>query len=109
VLQAINDWGAAVSSEAQQLLAYNIVLADLERQTGTILETHGLVFAEERFRAAGPLLGLAGCKAEYPAALPPVGEPERYPGTGKPSEEAFDLQDPTKRGPKEPEKPRPVP
>jgi outer membrane protein TolC len=109
VLQALNDWGNAVTSEAQQLLAYNIALANMERQTGTILETHGLVFAEERFRSAAPLLGLAGCKAQYPAALPPVGEPERYPGTGKPSEEALDLRDPTKRDLKEPEKPRPVP
>ena len=55
MLQALNDWGNAVSSEAQQLLTYNIALATLERQTGTILETHGLVFDEERFRAAGPL------------------------------------------------------
>ena len=54
-MQALNDWGNAVSSEAQQLLTYNMALAILERQTGTILETHGLVFNEERFRAAGPL------------------------------------------------------
>ena len=54
VLQALNDWGSAVSSEARTLIDYNVLLASLERQTGTILETHGLVFIEERFRAAGP-------------------------------------------------------
>ena len=77
VLQALNDWGNAVSSEAQQLLNYNIALATLERQTGTILETHGLVFDEERFRAAGPL----PCRDRlYPSAQPPVGSPQLYPG-----------------------------
>ena len=30
VLQALNDWGTAVSSEAQQLLNYNVALAALE-------------------------------------------------------------------------------
>ena len=107
VLQALNDWGNAITSEAQQLLAYNITLADMERQTGTILETHGLVFAEERFRAAAPLLGLAGCKAEYPAALPPVGAPERYPPTGEPSENTFDLRNPATRDTTPPDKPPP--
>jgi outer membrane protein TolC len=94
VLQALNDWGTAVSSEAQQLLNYNIALAALERQTGTILETHGLVFAEERFRAAGPLLV---CPRPYPAATVPVGGSRRYPGTGEPSEDAFDLRNPDPR------------
>jgi outer membrane protein TolC len=109
VLQALNDWGNAVTSEAQQLLAYNIALADMERQTGTILETHGLVFAEERFRAAAPLLGLAGCKAEYPAALPPVGAPERYPPTDEPAENAFDLRNPAPRDTPQDKPPPPVP
>jgi hypothetical protein len=94
VLQALNDWGNAVSAEAQQLLIYNIALATLERQTGTILETHGLVFAEERFRAAGPLL----CHEPlYPAAQPPLGQPQWYPGSGQPSENAFDLRNPAPR------------
>jgi len=56
VLQALNDWGNAITSEAAALLNYNIALANLERRTGTILGTHGLVFHEERFRAAGPFL-----------------------------------------------------
>jgi outer membrane protein TolC len=91
VLQALNDWGNAVSSEAQQLLAYNIALATLERQTGTILETHGLVFSEERFGAAGPLRWR---EREYPHAQPPVGSPQLYPGTNEPAENSFDLKNP---------------
>jgi outer membrane protein TolC len=106
VLQALNDWGNAVSSEAQQLLNYNISLAVLERQTGTILETHGLVFAEERFRAAGPLL----CHDRlYPFAQPPVGFPHLYPGTGTPAEDAFDLRNPAQRDRKPPEEELPKP
>jgi outer membrane protein TolC len=101
VLQALNDWGTAVSSEAQQLLTYNIALAALERETGTILDTHGLVFYEERFKAAGPL-GILGHGRMYPYADVPAGEPHRYPGTSKPSENAFDLTNPAPRE----EKPR---
>jgi outer membrane protein TolC len=94
VLQALNDWGNAVLSEALQLLIYNTSLAALEQQTGTILETHGLVFVEERFRAAGPLI----CRDRlYPFALPPTGRPQEYPGTGAPAENAFDLRNPTER------------
>ena len=42
VLLAISDWGNSVSNEAQTLSQYNTELANLERQTGTILETHGV-------------------------------------------------------------------
>lgn len=91
VLQSLNDWGNAVSTEAQQLLAYNISLATLERETGTILETHGLVFNEERFRAAGPI----PCHDRlYPEAVVPTGTPRFAPGTDQPSEEVFDLKKP---------------
>ncbi len=96
VLQALNDWGNAVSSEAQQLLSYNISLATLERRTGTILETHGLVFSEERFRAAGPL-GVCGHDRLYPSAVVPGGCPQRYPSTGQPAENVFDLTNPAPR------------
>jgi outer membrane protein TolC len=114
VLQAVTDWGNAISSEAQQLINYNVTLAALERQTGTILETHGLVFFEERFRAAGPLGLLCGPDRDYPSATVPAGEPRRYPNTGQPGEKAFDLKDPTPRRPdKEPPEvwppPRPLP
>jgi outer membrane protein TolC len=112
VLEALNSWGTAVSSEARTLLDYNVSLAVLERQTGTILETHGLVFAEERFRAAGPLL----CKQLYPYAQPPVGAPHLYPGSGQPSEDSFELRNPARREPRpaveqlpEPRRLEPVP
>ncbi|MDZ4821011.1 MAG: TolC family protein [Planctomycetota bacterium] len=55
VLQAITDWGNAVSNENQFLALYNIELANLAAETGTILETHGIRFYEERFRSVGPL------------------------------------------------------
>jgi outer membrane protein TolC len=106
VLQALNDWGNAVSSEAQQLLVYNASLVALEQETGTILETHGLVFVEERFKAAGPLLRLR----DYPFAQPPAGSPRQYPSTGMPSEDSFDLRNPTVRtNPPQEELPRPRP
>lgn len=98
VLQAINDWGNAVISESRTLLTYNIALASLERQTGTILETHGLVFFEERFRAAGPL-GIFGPGRLYPSAIVPTGAPTQYPPTSGRSEDAFNLRSPSPRGP----------
>lgn len=92
VLQAINDWGNAVSAEAQALTTYNTALATLERQTGTILETHGLVFMEEQFRAAGPI----PCHpAYYPRATRYDGNPARYPGGDEPAENSFDLRKPS--------------
>ena len=96
VLQAITDFGNAVVSEAQALTTYNIALVQLERQTGTVLETHGLVFQEERFRAAGPL-GVCGHDQLYPAATRPVGAPARYPPRPDPAENAFDLRNPDPR------------
>ncbi len=55
VLQAVTDWGTAVTSEYQALISYNTELARLEQHTGTILETHGVRFVEERYRSIGPL------------------------------------------------------
>lgn len=94
VLQALNDWGAAISSEAGALLAYNVALAALERRTGTILETHGLFFQEERTRFAGPLLLR---KRAYPSAIRPEGTPNIRPGGAHPSEQFFDLREPAPR------------
>ena len=109
VLQALNDWGNAVSSEAQQLLSYNVALATLERRTGTILETHGLVFSEERLRAAGPLL-MPCCDRFYPSAVVPGGSPHLHPGTGEPAENSFDLRNPSPRDAKpEAKPPQPAP
>lgn len=96
VLQALNDWGTVITSEARALIDYNVLLATLERQTGTILETHGLVFVEERFQAAGPLC-LPMHDRAYSMDLKPTGEPTQYPATGSPSENAFDLKRPTER------------
>jgi outer membrane protein TolC len=93
VLQAITDWGNAVSSEAQALAQYNIELANLERQTGTILETHGVHFVEERFRSIGPL----GRCAEWPcypkSVVPGPNEP-KYPTTAEPAEKLFEHEKP---------------
>jgi outer membrane protein TolC len=91
VLQALNDFGNAVSSEAGALLSYNVALATLERQTGTILETHGLIFVEERHRFAGPL---PGHPRDYATDMPAAGTPTRYPSSGQPGENSFDLRNP---------------
>lgn len=103
VLQALTDWGDAVTAEAAALLGYNVALATLERKTGTVLETHGVVFYEERFGAAGPL----GCKHPcfYPQALKPAGAPNLYPGRNEPAENYFDLRNPVQRAPGTPPPP----
>jgi hypothetical protein len=93
VLQAISDWGNAVSSQSQALAQYNSELANLERQTGTILETHGIRFFEERFGSLGPL-GRLAAPVCYPLALPPEPNADRYPASDRPSEESFDLTPP---------------
>lgn len=93
VLQAITDWGNSISNEAAALTAYNTQLANLERQSGTILETHGVTFYEERYGSIGPW-GRMALPASYPQALPPSENAGRYSDSGEPSEEKFDLQDP---------------
>jgi outer membrane protein TolC len=95
VLQAITDWGNAVSAEAQALTEYNVELANLERQTGTILETHGVVFHEERWQAVGP----CGCLAPtrpYPSSMSPGPNAGIYPAGKEPAENFFDLKPPVK-------------
>jgi outer membrane protein TolC len=94
VLQAITDWGNAVSSEAQSLAQYNIELANLERQTGTILETHGIRFVEERFRSIGPLGRCADWPCYPKAVIPGPNEP-KYPSTDEPAEKALEREKPT--------------
>ncbi|MEL6107820.1 MAG: TolC family protein, partial [Planctomycetota bacterium] len=96
VLQAISDWGNAVSSEAQALSQYNTELANLELQTGTILESHEIVFFEERFRGIGPLGRLAPEEC-YPYRQPPSPSADIYGSGEKPSEEYFGLEDPVER------------
>lgn len=95
VLQAITDWGNAVSSESQALTQYQTQLALLEQDTGTILETHGVRFWEERYRSLGPLGGLGHGQC-YPKALPPTPNTIKYPTENRPAEEFFDLEDPLK-------------
>jgi outer membrane protein TolC len=100
VLQAITDWGNAVSSEAQALAQYNIELANLERQTGTILETHGVRFFEERSAFAGPL-GRLQKHRKYPTSMPPSANAPRYPDKGEPAEKMLERDVPSFRDPKE--------
>lgn len=96
VLQAIQDWGNSVSAEANALSQYNTELANLERQTGTILETHGVRFVEERYGSIGPL-GRAALPVPYPERLPPTPNTPIYPKSDKPSETSFDLHNPAAR------------
>ena len=95
VLQAITDWGNAVSSESQSLTQYNIELASLEQETGTILETHGVRFFEERYASLGPLGQLGHCR-DFPHAVPPKGTEAAPPTSVRPAENFFELEDPLK-------------
>ncbi len=92
VLQAITDWGNSVSNEARALALYNIELANIERATGTILDTHGVRFFEERFAAIGPL-GERRPRC-YPAQARPSPNTDRYTDGDKPAEESFNLTPP---------------
>lgn len=96
VLQAITDWGNAVSAEAQTLTQYNTELANLERNTGTILETHSIHFYEERFAAIGPGGRLAK-PATYPESLRPTPTKRTYDEMTIPAENVFELRDPVQR------------
>ncbi len=88
VLQALTDWGNAVSAEAQSLSQYNAELARLEQRTGTILEAHGVRFYEERFQAIAPL-GLLPYTTSYPRDLRPTENADRYPRSEQPADELF--------------------
>ncbi len=105
VLQAIASWGDAVSAEAQSLTQYNSELANLERETGTILEAHGVRFLEERYRFAGPMCGL---ECNYASGLSPTDNVDQYPIGEQPSEEAFELTSPIHEPDPKPEPPPPV-
>ncbi len=102
-LRALTAWGDAVNAESAALLSYNVQLATLERETGTILETHGLVFNEERFRAAGPF---GFMKRTYPGPVQVEGEPTRYPAR-EPRDNALGVKKPEVTGlPMPPEAPK---
>ena len=106
VLQAITDWGNAVTSEASSLTQYNSTLAALENETGTILDTHGVVFVEERFCAVGPL-GKHYPSECYPRSLRPQKNTTRYTDSDEAAENAFDLENFPTSGKKSDEKPYP--
>lgn len=92
VLVAIADWGNAVSAEANALASYNTELASIERQTGTILETHNVRFLEEQWQFAGPLLKH---EVSYPADVRPQASDEaHYIDGDEPAENFFDLSNP---------------
>lgn len=92
-LLAITDWANAVAAEAQALTAYNTDLASLEERSGTILETHGIRFIEERFGSVGPLGWCVEDSQNYPLDLKPTPNNPRYEATKQASEEAFELND----------------
>ena len=93
VLQAITDWGNTISAEAQSPTNYNTELANLELETGTILQSHGILFFEERHRNIGPL-GCFGRGRHYPGSTPPTPNEDRYGTSDEPAEEFFNLDDP---------------
>lgn len=98
VLLAITNYGNAVSNEAQAVVQYNSALATLERQTGTILESHGVFFFEERFTSIGPK-GRFEPPRHYPHSHVPKGPANRYENGQRPAEEVFDLKPPQIRRP----------
>jgi outer membrane protein TolC len=91
VLQAITDWGNNVALEARAITQFNVELANLEQETGTILETHGVRFVEERYCAFRPLSSTGHL---YPRDIRPTPNANRYPDSGKPAEDTFDLTQP---------------
>jgi len=100
---ALADWGNAISAESQALAQYNTELATLEYQTGTILESHGIRFVEERYGSIGPL-GRAFRPRCYPKDRRPCPGPPRYPAGTERSENFFDLDAPipSRRTPAQP-------
>jgi outer membrane protein TolC len=90
VLIAISDLANNTSNQAQALTIYNSLLAELELQTGTILETHGVRFFEERYGSIGPLGRLAQPVC-YPQSTPPTPNYDRYPIGNQPAEHIFNV------------------
>ncbi len=94
VLTAITDWGNAVSQEARSITQYNTELANVESQTGSILETHGIRFIEERYGSIAPtLFGVNRPTRAYPESLRINGSDDRYTESATNSDSAFDLED----------------
>lgn len=93
VLQAISDWGNTISNEANALTQYNTQLANLERQTGTILETHSVYFLQESQYWIGPHGRFCDMRA-YPSSTQPTENSDLYEDSAEPAERSFDLQAP---------------
>ena len=87
--------------EANALAQYNTELANLELETGTILESHGVRFFEERYGSIGPL-GRLGRGRLYPETMRPGENEPKYRNGKEPAENFFELDDPLKPKP-EPE------
>lgn len=107
-INALTDWGNSVSQEAQALAQYNTELANLERQTGTILETHGVFFSEDRFCSIGPKWQRREAR-QYPRNLRPNENAPRYSDrdTQKEAENFFNLDDyPRRHGKRKPKESR---
>ena len=97
VLQAITDWGNSVSQAAQSLAQYNTGLANIERDTGTILETHGIWMQEDRDCSLGTRWWKNGEGRLYPRSIRPSHNAPQYEAGDNPSENFFDLEDYPKR------------
>lgn len=93
VLQAISDWGNTISNEANALTQYNTQLANLERQSGTILETHSVYFLQESQYWIGPHGRFCDMRA-YPSSTQPTENSDLYEDSAEPAERSFDLQAP---------------
>lgn len=97
VLQAISDWGNTVTAEADALTQYNTQLANLEYETGTILETHGIYFVQESQQSIGPHGRFCEMRC-YPYSTRPTDNTNLYPESNEPSEDSFDLTPPSNLG-----------
>ena len=114
MLHAAAPTAAATAAEqdmvARQKAATEMLLKTLKRETGTILETHGVRLYEERYRAVGPL-GVFGDGECYPESVRPTPNAARYPAGSEPAQNFFDLESPPElEGEPPPERlPPPVP
>jgi outer membrane protein TolC len=104
VLQAITQWGDAVKAEAQALALYNSELANLERQTGTILEQHGIELLGDNYHSRAPMAPLHDGRS-YPQSARPYPGPGRYPEEEQPAETPFQLPENAPRRRREPATP----
>jgi outer membrane protein TolC len=89
VLQAITAWGDAVRAEARSLAEYNLEKANLERETGMILEFHGVELLGQNYHSRGPLAPLNDGRG-YPNSVHPDANKPRYPAGNQPAEKGFE-------------------